>query len=109
MIPPDWAPRSKCPHLEFDAVVEVARVLEDGAPPTAAPVGFDVEVHVHCRACNTALRVLDPGLPVGVLPGRVTVDFAGRLRAPMWPDDGTAPPAGRRLAGFTITDRSERS
>jgi hypothetical protein len=97
-----------CPHLDLDAAVDIARLIEPGAPPaTAVPVGFAAEIRAWCRACSVQFRVVDPSLPVGLLPGRVTVDVAcTALRAPLWPADGTEPPRDQRLAEFTITDLS---
>jgi hypothetical protein len=88
-----------CSHEDFEAVVDVARIVETEG---GAVRYFSVSTKVRCTSCDVFLRVIDPELPVGLLPGRATTDVLGtELICPMWPADGTDPAIGM-MAGFTV-------
>jgi hypothetical protein len=93
---------SACQHESFHVQADVGRILATDDGPLAY---LALEITTTCTDCDTLLRVIDPEIPAGLLPGRVTTDPRGtQLRVPMWPLDGTEPPTGV-LAGFTIRVR----
>lgn len=75
-----------CPHEEFQALVEVARLTKvEGGPVT----GFSADVRVFCADCSEPFVWV--GVPFGLSPRAPAVSLDGReLRAPLRP--ASAPP-----------------
>lgn len=87
-----------CPHENFAAEVDVARLTRSDTDPTV--VGYTAEVEIWCAHCGLPFHVYD--LPAGLLPGQPTGSVDGRtLHIPLRPAD--APPGfGLDLPGYTV-------
>ncbi len=92
-------PDAPCPHLNFDADVQVARIVQD-EQPGAAPHAFMCEVTVHCTDCKEPFRF--NGLTAGMsfTHPMVSVDEK-TLRAPIRPASAD-PDFGFGIPGFAI-------
>lgn len=92
-------PDEPCEHIDFQAMVEVARIQRSDDDPTI--IGFNAEIRVWCANCDEPMRWTGP-YEVGMVADRPTVDAAGtELRAPLRPassDDDF----GLGLGGFTV-------
>lgn len=93
---------SDCPHLNFTAKVDVARLSqEDGGPIT----GYVADLQIRCQQCGLPFRFI--GLPAGshFAEPRVSPDGT-ELRAPMEPavHEKFIP-----RAGYTIPPRKLQS
>lgn len=86
-----------CPHPEFAAIVEVARLTAVADGPAT---GYSAEVQIHCAVCDEPFIFI--GLPMGLSPRRPMVDVPGtQLRAPIRPASSTAE-LDPGMPGFTI-------
>ena len=79
-----------CPHLAFEAYVNVNRIMADEADetnPDAHAYRFHADIGVKCAECETSFVFL--GMPGGYDPARPTTDFLGtEARVPIRPSDG---------------------
>lgn len=82
---------AQCPHLEFDATVNVAR-FEDNTLKYA-------DVKITCRNCGKP--AVFQGLPVGVMPDRPTREFGGQEARLPFVVDGDAEPS--KSPGFVVS------
>jgi hypothetical protein len=75
-------PDRPCPHEDFDAFVDVARITAGDNDPTV--IGYTAEIRVNCRACGEPFRWT--GVPAGLSPRQPTCSVDGtELRAPLRP------------------------
>jgi len=96
-------PDRACLHLDFEAFVEVARLIDERADDdadTTQATAYSAEISVWCRACNEPFRWI--GVPAGLSPARpmVSVDET-TLRAPIRPASSD-PDFGMGIPGFAI-------
>ncbi|MEV8636548.1 hypothetical protein AB0395_33360 [Streptosporangium sp. NPDC051023] len=93
-------PDRSCPHLTFEARVEVNRITtaEDGPV-----VAYSADIRVRCRDCDEPFRWT--GLEAGLSQARpmVSVDET-ELRAPLRPASAD-PDFGLGLPGFAVVYR----
>ena len=95
-------PDRACPHEDFQALVDVARIAKSDDDPTI--VGYSAEIRVHCANCDEPFRWTGP-YEVGMVADRPTVDASGtELRAPLRPASGDDD-FGMGLGGFTVVQR----
>lgn len=88
-----------CPHLNFDAVVTVARVGE-AETTDGLPRAYSAEITVCCAHCKEPFRWV--GLPAGLSFARPMVSPDEReLRAPLRPASSD-PDFGMGIPGFAI-------
>lgn len=52
--------------MDFEANVEVNRLLADGSPEDSTPIGFDATIRVWCKDCDEKFRWI--GVPYGLSP-----------------------------------------
>jgi hypothetical protein len=91
-------PDRACPHLQFEAVVEVNRIVRSDDDPTVA--GFSADVRVSCADCGEAFRWT--GLDAGMSPARPMCSPDERtLVAPLRPASAD-PDFGLGLPGYAI-------
>lgn len=88
-----------CLHLDFEAIVAVNRIADDGQEPTA----YVADITVCCAACREPFRWT--GLCAGLSYNHpmVSVDET-ELRAPLRPASSD-PDFGMGLPGFAISYR----
>lgn len=94
-------PDEACPHTDFTAVVDIARITE-GANPDAPVIAYSANLRVWCAnpVCGEPFRFI--GVPVGALAGQPAVSVDGaELRAPIRPATSD-PDFGLGLPGFTV-------
>lgn len=94
-------PDRACPHLDFNASVEVNRLTTSDDDPTV--IGYDTSITVWCAACEEPFRWI--GVQAGMSPAKpmCSVDET-ELRAPIRPASAD-PDFGLGLPGFAITRR----
>jgi hypothetical protein len=100
-------PNRACPHLNFEANVEVNRIVADGAPEDSVPIAYSADITVCCAECREPFRW------TGVLAGlshaepRCSVNGT-ELRAPLRPASAD-PDFGMGLPSFLIVYRGDTS
>jgi hypothetical protein len=94
VVDPDRA----CEHMDFAAVVEVARLARSKVDPTIT--GYSATIQVRCADCDEPFRWI--GVPAGLLPTQPTcsVDETA-LCAPLRPASSD-PDFGLGIPGFAI-------
>jgi hypothetical protein len=98
---PPADPDKPCPHLHFQAFVEVNRILADGADPDSEPIGFAAEVGVKCAQCDEPFTWV--GTPAGLSPGHPTSSIDKLiLNAPLRPASSD-PDFGMGMPGYAVT------
>jgi hypothetical protein len=95
-------PDKPCPHLDFDAFVDVNRLTASDDDPTV--VGYSADIKVTCRDCSEPFRWT--GLQAGLSPGRpmCSVDET-TMSAPLRPASAD-PDFGLGLPGYAVNYRS---
>ncbi|MGH9095585.1 MAG: hypothetical protein ACRDXE_10530 [Acidimicrobiales bacterium] len=90
-------PDRACPHENFQALVEVARITkEEGGPVT----GYNAEIRVHCADCDEPFRWI--GVQAGMKADRPMCSVDEReLRAPIRPASAD-PDFGLGIPGFAV-------
>jgi hypothetical protein len=107
-------PDRPCPHPDFSAWVEVARITKgvteaEIAAAEGGPVnGFMAEMHLRCAACDEQFRWIGQ-FPVGSLPDGPAVSPDGyELRVPVAPGSSDED-FGMGLGGFIVRTHSDAS
>lgn len=91
-------PDRACPHEDFAAFVDVARIAKDDDDP--AIVAFTAEVRIRCAACDEAFRFI--GMPAGMLPNRPACSpNEEEARLPIRPASSD-PDFGLGIPGFSV-------
>jgi hypothetical protein len=91
-----------CEHIDFHAMVEVARLTDCEGGPV---VGYSADITVFCVACDEAFRWI--GCPYGLSPRHPTVGIdETHLLAPLRPASSD-PDFGMGLPGISIRIRTE--
>lgn len=86
----------KCPHEEFSAVVNVARVTKGEDGPVG---GFMADIRIHCVQCDAPFEFI--GVEPGMLWSKpMCSPDAQELRAPLRPKGSAVMPA---MPGFTMS------
>jgi hypothetical protein len=84
-----------CQHKEFDAVVDVTRLVDQ------TPIAFSADIRVRCATCGEAFAFIGD-MPVGLLPNGPAVSPDGtELRVPLVP--GSQPRIPRRGPGYKMS------
>ena len=96
----DCDPDKPCPHGDFEARVEINRLMNSEGSGVA---GYAADITAHCAQCGERFRWI--GVQAGVQPGRpmCSVDEF-TLHAPMRPASSD-PDFGLGLPGFAVTMR----
>lgn len=94
-------PDKPCPHTEFDAFVDVARITKSDDDPTV--IGYSADIKVNCHDCGEPFRWT--GAPAGLSPAHPTcsVDETS-LIAPLRPASADRD-FGLGLPGYAVTVR----
>lgn len=92
-------PDKACPHLNFDAEVEV-NCLGVGETSDGTPKAYSASIRVRCADCEELFRWI--GVQAGMQPNRpmVSVDET-QLHAPLRPSSSD-PDFGLGIPGFAI-------
>lgn len=99
---PTADPDRPCPHDQFEAAVEVARLTTSDTDPTV--VAYRAEVRIRCAACGDQFRFT--GLPAGLTPAHPTCSVDETLLcAPVRPASAD-PDFGLGLPGYAVTTRA---
>lgn len=103
--PPTVDPDRACRHADFDAVVDVARVLSTGPAagepdPDTMPVAYVAEIQIKCAGCGEPFRFTGCTAGLSYAEPRVSVDEA-TLHAPIRPASAD-PDFGMGLPGFAV-------
>ncbi|MER7500474.1 hypothetical protein AB0L05_27830 [Nonomuraea pusilla] len=95
-------PDKPCPHLDFNAYVEINRLTDhDNGPVT----GYSADIRVECAHCRERFRWI--GVPAGMSGSQpMCSPDETELRAPMRPASSD-PDFGLGIPGFAITMRME--
>ena len=94
---------SDCPHENFDAFVDVARIEESEGGPIG---GFMAEIKVWCHDCGEQFA-FHGDLPIGSLPCQPCLSSdRTELRAPLRPVSSD-PSFGLGLTGFTMRQHQQ--
>lgn len=90
-------PDLACPHDDFEAVVEVHRLIStEGGQVT----GYSADIRVCCANCREPFRFV--GAPAGLLPTQPCVSAdETELRAPLRPASSD-PDCGLGIPGFAV-------
>jgi hypothetical protein len=95
-------PDRACPHLQFEASVEVNR-LTDTDEPGAPVTGYAAEIRIRCAGCEEPFRWI--GLQAGLSASRPMCSAdETELRAPLRPASSD-PDFGLGIPGFAVTWR----
>jgi hypothetical protein len=95
-------PDKPCPHPDFEAFVNVGRLLASEAD--TEPNAFSAEITVACAACGERFRWI--GVPAGLSGGRPTCSVDEfTLNAPLRPASSD-PDFGLGIPGYAITFRA---
>ncbi|HWB34598.1 MAG TPA: hypothetical protein VHA75_01090 [Rugosimonospora sp.] len=94
-------PDLPCPHLNFVANVDVARIVAEGAPEHSVPIAYSASIEVNCAECGEPFRWT--GVQAGLSQGRpMCSPNETELRAPLRPASAD-PDLGMSLPGFAVT------
>lgn len=90
-----------CPHLNFDAHVDVHRIQKSEAESDVI-VAYNTDIRINCHECGQPFEFL--GVPLGMSFYRPTVSIDGKeLHVPIT-IPGERPAEG--LAGFSVSQQT---
>ncbi|MGW6292448.1 hypothetical protein [Streptomyces sp. NPDC055058] len=94
-------PDRACPHENFAAHVDVARITRSDTDPTV--IGYSADIKVNCTDCDEPFRWT--GVPAGLSPRQpmCSIDET-ELHAPLRPASAD-PDFGLGLPGFSVRYR----
>ena len=91
-------PDRACPHGDFAAFVDVARLAANDTDPSI--VGYAAEVRIHCANCDEPFRFV--GMPAGMMADRPACSAdETEARLPIRPASSD-PDFGLGIPGFAV-------